>query len=396
LKILRVIARLNMGGPARHVVLLNAGLDARGHHTLLVHGEVGAGEGSLEHLADVHGLRRTRVAELGPRIRLWGDLRALLTLLRLVFREQPDVVHSHTAKAGALARLSAAAYNAVRPRHRRALVLHTFHGHVFQGYFGALGNALVRTAERVLGRLTDCVITISPGQKEDIVRRFTIAAENRVVVIPLGLDLATLAGLGDGPSPLRANLGIPDDGFVVGFVGRFVPVKAPQAIAAAFAAVAAAVPNAWLLMVGDGPLRPEIEKSVQEMGLTSRVRLVGWTEDLAAVYGAIDVCVLASLNEGTPVALIEAMASGRMVVSPHVGGVPDLVRDGETGVLIPPGAGAADLAAAIVDLARSPERRRIIGKAARREVMARFSHERLVDDVDRLYGQLLPAKRQST
>jgi glycosyltransferase involved in cell wall biosynthesis len=394
LKILRVIARLNMGGPARHVVLLNDGLDARGHHTLLVHGEVGVGEGSLEHLTDVHGLRTVRIAELGPRIRMWGDFRALMTLLRLVFRERPDVVHSHTAKAGALARVSAAAYNAVRPRHRRALVVHTYHGHVFHGYFGALGSWLVRTAERVLAGMTDCVVTISPAQKEDIVDRFKIAGESRVVVIPLGLDLDALAGVASGPSQLRANLGIPEDGFVVGFVGRFVPVKNPKTIVDAFASVAAAVPNAWLLMGGDGPLRPEVEKAVQEAGLSSRVKLIGWTEDLAAVYGAIDICVLSSSNEGTPVALIEAMASGRTVVSTQVGGVPDLVRDGETGVLVPPGS-ASNLAAAIVELARDPEKRRVIGQTARREVVARFSHARLVADVDRLYGQLLPAKRQS-
>lgn len=392
LKILRIIARLNVGGPARHVVLLDRGLRARGHHTLLVHGAVGAGEASLEHLAQAGDLPVLMLAEVGPRISLFSDALAFAKLVKLMFRETPDVIHTHTAKAGALGRVSAALYNATRRRSRRALVVHTFHGHVLSGYFGRVGNALVRTAERALATITDCIVTVSPAQRRDIVSRFRVAPEWRVAMIPLGLDLQALLTATVGPSTLRQALGIPAGDVVFGFVGRFVPIKDLGTLIDAFAAVVRTVPNASLLMVGDGPLRPEIETAANRLGISERVRFAGWTEDLTAVYGAMDVCVLSSLNEGTPVAVIEAMASAKPIVATAVGGVPDVVDDGRTGILVP----ARDphrFAAAMIALAQDGSNRTQMGQAARHDVATRFSHLRLVDDIDRLYSERLARKR---
>jgi glycosyltransferase involved in cell wall biosynthesis len=392
LKILRIIARLNVGGPARHVVLLDRGLRARGHRTLLVHGAVGAGEASLEHLATSDNLPVVVVAELGPRISLFSDARAFAKLIRLTFREAPDVIHTHTAKAGALGRISAALYNATRARGRRALVVHTFHGHVLSGYFGAFGNALVRAAERTLAAITDCIVTISPAQRDDIVNRFRVAPGPRVVTIPLGLDLDALAAAPAAPSVLRDRMGIPSGDLVFGFVGRFVPIKDLGTLVRAFASVAHAVPQARLLLVGDGPLRRDIESTAARAGISDRVSFAGWTEDLIGVYAAMDVCVLSSLNEGTPVALIEAMASGKPVIATAVGGVPDVVDDGRTGLLVP-ARDADGFAAAMVALAHDSARRTEMGQSARHDVVSRFSHLRLVEDIDRLYTDRLPRKR---
>src|SRR5436190_20353370 len=162
MKILRIIARLNVGGPARHVVLLDRGLRNRGHDTRLVPGSLAPSEASLEHLAVDYVLPTTHIRELGRRVSPLGDLRAFTKLLRLVFREAPDVVHTHTAKAGTLGRLAAGLFNITRTRRRRCLVVHTFHGHVLTGYFGPATNVAVRLAERTLARVTDRVVTISP------------------------------------------------------------------------------------------------------------------------------------------------------------------------------------------------------------------------------------------
>jgi glycosyltransferase involved in cell wall biosynthesis len=391
-KILRVIARLNIGGPARHVVLLDRGLRGRGHDTRLVHGSLAPGEASLEHLAVESGLPTTKIRELGRRISPVGDLRAFAQLLRLVFREAPDVIHTHTAKAGTLGRLAACLFNITRPRRRRCLVVHTFHGHVLTGYFRPTTNLAIRLAERTLAKMTDRVVTISPAQRDDIVNRFRVAVASRTTMIPLGLDLAPLARLDAAAPQLRGQLGIPRRAPVIGYVGRFVPIKDLATLIGAFAQVVQHVPDAVLLMVGDGPVRSELESLVATLNLQRQVHFLGWIEELAPLYATIDICALSSLNEGTPVALIEAMAAAKAVVATRVGGIADVVEHERTGLLVPSGDPEA-LADAIARLAADPGERCRMGAAGRHAVVARFSHERLVDDIDRLYTCALAEKR---
>ncbi len=391
MKSLRVIARLNVGGPARHVVLLDRGLRQAGWSAQLVHGVVAPGEGSLEGLAEAGRVNAVRLAALGPRLHAFSDLRAFWALLKLMFRQRPDVVHTHTAKAGALGRVAAATFNATRRREHRALIVHTFHGHVLDGYFGAVGNFLVRSAERLLARMTDRIVTISARQRADIVERFNIAPANRVVTIPLGLELE---GLLAGPSDrsLRGSLTIGPDDFVVGYAGRFVPIKDLPTLMTAFFGLLQEVPTAWLVLAGDGPLRGDLERLAQNLAISSRVHWLGWIDDLIGLYGTMDLCVLSSVNEGTPVAAIEAMAAGRMVIATDVGGVADVIDNGRTGVIVPP-RDPASLARAMIEAANDPRRRQRIAATARQEVSARFSWIRLVDDVDRLYRQALAQKR---
>jgi glycosyltransferase involved in cell wall biosynthesis len=393
-KILRVIARLNVGGPARHVVLLDRGLRARGHETLLVHGSIDPGEASLEHLAQTGGLRTLKIPDLGRSISPLSDVRAFLQLARTIFREAPDVVHTHTAKAGTLGRLAALAFNATRSRRRRCVLVHTFHGHVLSGYFGRVGNVLARLAEGTLGAATDRTIAISPRQRHELVDRFRVASDARTVVVPLGLDLQPLLEqTADAPN-LRGELQIGDQDVVVGYVGRFVPIKNIALLVRAFAAASSSQKNMWLLLAGDGPLRAELESLADHCGIRDRVRFLGWTENLGALYATLDVCALSSLNEGTPVAIIEAMAASKAVVATAVGGVADIVDEGRTGLLVE-SADVDALAAALRRLASNPAERLALGAAARHEVARRFSSERLVEDVDHLYQEALAEKRQA-
>lgn len=390
LRILRLIARLNTGGPARHVTILNRGLRARGHTTLLVFGPVADGEGSLESLAA--DLPHVRLEALGRRIHLLGDAVAFLRIVRLLFHYRPDVVHSHTAKAGTLGRLAAAVYNLVAGRRRRAAVVHTFHGHVLEGYFGTFGSRLVRLAERFLSRLTDRVVAISEHQQQDLTERFRVCAPARVVVVPLGLDLDELLSLSPSHPTLRAALQIPPDAVVVGFVGRLVPIKQPLTLISAFADVIAVAPRACLLIAGGGPLEDEVRREVAARGLERHVRFAGWQRDLASLYATCDLIALVSRNEGTPVALIEAMAAARPVVATAVGGVPDVVDDGRTGLVVPGGSIPA-IADALLRLVTDPLLRARMGAAARREAHSRYRSDRLVCDVERLYGDLSDRRR---
>lgn len=383
MRVLRVIARLNVGGPARHVTILDRGLRLRGFETLLAHGDVGSGEASLEGLIAAAGIPAARVPGLGRRVSLFSDARAFASLLRLVFRLQPDVLHTHTAKAGTLGRAAAFLYNAARPRSRRCLVVHTFHGHVLHGYFGRLGSLTVRAIERMLGRITDCVFVLSPRQRQDIGERYRIAPAGRIHIVPLGLDLDPLLAL---------SAREPRNPVVFGFVGRFVPIKDLLLLVEAFARVYREEPGTRLLLAGDGELRARVQAGLPAAGIGDAVTFAGWCEDLPALYAAMDVLVLSSRNEGTPVAVIEGMAAGLPVVATAVGGVPDVVTHGATGILVESGS-ADQMAAAMLRLARDPEERRRLGLAGREVARARFGAERLVADVAETYRAELLAKR---
>jgi glycosyltransferase involved in cell wall biosynthesis len=386
---------LNVGGPARHVVLLDRGLASRGYDTLLVHGSVAPGEAALEHLAQRAGVPTLRVPGLGRDVHLGGDLAALLRLVRIVFRECPDIIHTHTAKAGTLGRIAAFVFNATHRRRHRCLVVHTFHGHVLSGYFGRVANSLIRFAERSLGAVTDCVIAVSPRQQADLVKEFRIVPAARSAVVPLGLDLDELLTLGAGSAELRRECGVPVNAVVIGYVGRFVPIKDIPTLLKAFAIASTRCADLWLVLFGDGPTKPEAEMLVRTLGIAERVRFLGWSEDLRRIYSTIDICALSSINEGTPVAIIEAMAAGKAVIATSVGGVPDVIDNNRTGVLVTDRDVAA-LTGAIVRLAQNAVERSRMGIAGRQAVAGRYSHHRLLADVDRLYRSALAAKRGST
>jgi glycosyltransferase involved in cell wall biosynthesis len=241
--------------------------------------------------------------------------------------------------------------------------------------------------------VSDRIVAISPRQRDELVGRFHVATNRQTAVVPLGLDIQPLLDQAIDAPNLRRDLGIGGSDIVVGFVGRFVPIKNIALLMRAFAAAAQAVPDIWLVLAGDGPTRAELESLADACGVGRRVRFLGWTEDLAALYATFDICALSSINEGTPVAIIEAMAAARAVVATAVGGVPDIVDDGRTGILVPSGDREA-LTAAIVRLAGDREKRLVMGAAARREAARRFSFERLVDDIERLYDDAVTDKRR--
>jgi glycosyltransferase involved in cell wall biosynthesis len=387
-KVMRAIARLNIGGPARHAVILNAQLAAHGFESVLVHGTPTEDEGSFEELGVRAGIRTIRVPGLGRRIGFANDVAAFVSLLQLLRRERPDILHTHTAKAGTLARVAAVLFNLTRARSNRIILVHTFHGHVLTGYFSGAVSAAVRFAERTLARWTDQIVTISQRQRDDIVVRFRIADAGKVSVIPLGLELDALLNAPARDVALRETLGWTDEHFVVTYVGRLVPIKDVGTLLAGFAAFAAGNAKARLLIVGDGEERSRLESRVGELGLREVVVFVGWQTDLTRIYGAADVVALTSLNEGTPVAVIEAMAAGLPVIATAVGGVPDVVVHGTSGLLIPP-SDSGELARGLQCLAGDRDLRQRLGSEGRASVANRFHQRRLVTDMAGLYRRVL-------
>jgi glycosyltransferase involved in cell wall biosynthesis len=387
-KILRVIARLNMGGPALHVAYLTEGLRERGYDTTLVAGSLARGEDSMAFVADSRGVEIVRIDELGREISPFRDFVATLRLARLIRRERPDILHTHTAKAGTVGRVAAL----LAGRHAPPIVVHTFHGHVLRGYFGPVRTRLFRLLERWLARHTTALIAVSPQVRDDLVA-LGVAPAERFVVIRLGIELEErVAGEQNGRAESRRYLGIEPDRFAVGWIGRMTAVKRTDDILVAFKCLRDEGVDAVLCLVGDGPDRPQLELRAHELGLIRDTLFLGYQEDVAPFYAAFDALVLPSSNEGTPVSAIEALAAGRPVVATRVGGVPDVVQEGEDGFLVEPGA-TDELADRLAELARDPKLRERMGRAGRERVLPRYAVERLVDDVDRLYRSLVASNK---
>lgn len=377
-RVLRIFSRLNIGGPALHVIHLSAGLAKYGFETRLVVGQTDEHEGDFLDLARARGVDLEMVPELGRAIRPAKDVKTLLKLYRIVRREAPAIVHTHTAKAGVLGRLAARAAGV-------PIILHTYHGHVLSGYFGKVTSAVFRRIERGLAPATSVLLTVSESVKDDLVR-LGVARADHVRILPLGLDLEPLShGLPRGA--LRREAGWTDESPVVGIVGRLVPIKDLDTFVAAAAKVATARADVRFAIVGDGEERARIEP-IATAALGDRVRFFGWRKDTGGVLGDLDLSVNTSLNEGTPVSLIEALAAGRPVVATSVGGTPDLLENGRFGALVP-ARDAGGVANAILGVLADPEGSGARALAGQAMVLKRYSVNRLLDDMATLYRGLL-------
>lgn len=377
-RLMRVITRLTVSGPTTHVLVANRGLAHRGWETLLVHGTAEPDEEGIDladldlPMAHVPSLRRS----IGPR-----DAAALLSLVGLMRRYRPVVVHTHHSKGGLLGRLAAAIA-------RVPIRVHTFHGTVFEGYFSPRASRAIVLAERTMARLTTQLVVLTETQRQELVEA-GVAPADRIDVVPLGLELGSFAGADRVAS--RRLLGLGDDLFVLVAAGRFAPIKRLDRMLGAFARVRSEVPSAHLYLLGDGALRKELEDIAATLGVKDAVTFAGWRDDVGDWYAAADVVVNSSDNEGTPLALIEAGASGRPVAATRVGGVADVVDHGRTGLLVER-EDLQGLADALIHLARNAAEREAMGVAAR-QVSARFGSERLVNDLDLLYRRLIRDRR---
>lgn len=386
IRVLRVIARMNVGGPAYHVSVLSGRLDPARYRTVLVTGRVTEHEASFDELAAREGVTARVVPSLGPQISPARDLRALVALVRTVREFRPQIVHTHTAKAGMLARVAALA---IRPR---PVIVHTYHGHVLEKYFGPSKSCVFTAIERLLARVSDCLIGVSEATVADLVR-LGVAGPDKFRVIRLGLDLEPFLAIRSVHGAFRAELGLEPTDVLVTFIGRLVAIKRVDLLLDAVAVARKRDPRIRVAIVGDGERRDELRLRAAQLGLEGAVHFIGYRKDLAAILADTDIVMLTSDNEGTPVSIIEAAAAGRPAVATAVGGVSEVVSE-QTGCLAPAG-DVGRLAQLVGELAANPDQRTRLGQAAREHVRSRFSAARLVDDVDGLYRELLRSRTPS-
>jgi glycosyltransferase involved in cell wall biosynthesis len=402
-RIVRIIDRLNIGGPAKHVTWLTAGMNDDEFETVLVTGTVPPGEGDMGYFAAAAGITPVVISEMSRELGL-RDALVVAKLVRLLFRLRPDVIHTHKAKAGAAGRMAALIYKWVTPsalwlRPRRCVVIHTFHGHTFHSYFGPLKTRLFIGIEQLLARLcTDRIITISEQQRAEINERFRVGKAAQFRVIPLGTDFGESC---ERRGALRRQYGISEDEILIGIVGRLCEVKNHAMFLEAAAGLLSEGLRVRFAIIGGGQLQTELEAQARRLGIADRVIFTGFREDAPELYGDLDIVALTSLNEGTPLTLIEAMGCGRAVAATEVGGVTDLTgpeceqRDGfsvrQHGVTAP-SREVETFTRALRYLIESPQLRREMGERGRAFVRARLSRERLVGDIAALYRELLGFK----
>jgi glycosyltransferase involved in cell wall biosynthesis len=385
IRVARILTRLNIGGPAIQAATLSDRLRDRGFDTLLIHGRLADGEGDMSYLLRDRQVRTAYVPLLQRPVSPVADVRAVADILGQLIAFKPHLVHTHTAKAGTVGRAAAFAYN--RLSRTKTQTLHTYHGHSLEGYFRHAGAFIA--IERLLARATDRLVAISPRIETELRDRYRIGRPDQWTVVPLGFDLAPLVAL-DAPARAAARQALDLDpaAAVVTIVGRLTAIKQHELFLRVARAVHDRQPSAMFLIVGDGERRHEMETLAAGLGLDGHVRFCGWRQDLPTIYGATDVCVLTSRNEGTPVAVIEALAAGVPAVSTDVGGVRDVLSSPVLGATAPDG--DVDALAAHVLRALAPDMRTPASIAARRaSVTARYGFDRLVADIDDLYRSLL-------
>lgn len=409
-KVFRLIARLNTGGPARHVVWLTAGLPENEFKTVLVCGSVPPGEGDMSYFAAENGVEPFIIPEMSRELSP-KDVVSLWKIYRKLLREKPAIVHTHTAKAGTLGRAAGFLYRWLtfktligKPRPVR--FVHTYHGHVFHSYYGAGKTYFFLTVERLLAWLaTDRILVLSEQQRREIHEDFGVGSKNQFRIVPLGIDLAPFRDSASRRHIFRRELNAADDEILIGIVGRLTEVKNHQLflqVAKLWAEKTRAIQNparVRFVIVGDGHLRARLESAAAELGLTAEnVVFAGERHDAANFYPALDIVALTSLNEGTPLTLIEAMANRRAAISTAVGGTIDLLgaksgkinnyEIGERGVLVE-SENAASFAEGLSVLIENPVLRDELAARGEQFVAANYSKERLLGDIERLYRELL-------
>ena len=388
IKVIHVITRFDKGGSAENTFITVRDLDKARYDVILVKGASPPGNPEDPEAAAIqanmtaareHQVRLIGLRHLVRNLKPFSDIIAFFSLLNIIWREKPHIVHTHTSKAGILGRWAAWFC-------RVPIIVHTPHGHVFWGYFSPWQTRLFILFERWTARITNAIVTLTPQEKEDHFR-FRIAPEEKFAVIHSGVDLRTFrAGLYQ-PLETKALLGISPGMTVVGTVGRLTAVKGQEVLIRAASELIRQGEKIFLVLLGDGELRRDLEELRLRLDIAEYVRFLGWRPDVARIMAVCDIFCLPSRNEGMGKVLVEAMAMGKPIIASSIGGIPDIVRSGENGILVPVGDAAA-WAEAIARLCRDPEKRRRMGDAGM-QMAPRYSSEEMIKRIDQLYGKLL-------
>lgn len=377
-KILHIITRLDKGGSSENTLLTCIGLDKRKFDVCLLVGQTVDAYQDLMKEASNTGVRFIFIPELVRNIKPSKDFKGFLKIYSIIRKERFDIVHTHSSKAGFIGRIAAKLA-------RTPVILYTPHGHIFYGYFNRFLTKLFRYMEKLTATFTDRIITLTESGKDEQVR-FRIAPAHKFSIVHSGVRMEVyeprITVLGE-----KKELGIPDSTKVVGTVGRFVPIKGQKYLIRAIPKIINEYPEVVFILIGDGPLKLELQKEARILGVEKEIKFLSWRENLSKILQIMDIFVFPSINEGMGRALVEAMALGKPVVATKAGGIPGVVLDGKTGILTPP-ENSEMVAEAIIRLLKDDTLAGKMGEEARKWVMPRFGVRAMIDKIEGLYEEL--------
>jgi glycosyltransferase involved in cell wall biosynthesis len=391
-KVIHIITRFDKGGSAENTFLTALELNKERYTVILIKGlanesnldekESTAVNKNLETLQE-NGIFITTIPSLVRNLNPLKDCMAFFSLWKIMKTERPDIVHTHTSKAGFLGRW--AAYFAGVP-----IVIHTPHGHVFHSYFNPVITKIFIVAERISSVITDKIITLTERERDEHIHE-KIAPAEKFVTIPSGVSLERFNNIRVDIKEKRGELGIPDDAFVIGTVGRLVPIKGHQYLISALPGIIKKFPRTVLLLVGDGHLKPKLEEQAKSLNIRDYIIFCGWRHDIPEVITLFDILVFPSLNEGMGRVLIEGMALGKPIIASDVGGIKNLIKKGINGILVPP-ADEKALEEALLHLMENSSLADKLGKEGKNIAFPDFDASTMVTKIDNLYRELLKRK----
>lgn len=380
IKILRIISRMNVGGPSKHVVNLAEGLNKFNCKTLLISGQPGKSEGDMFYLADNKHFCLKKIEYLKRPVSVIYDLISFIKIVKEIKDFSPDIVHTHTTKAGILGRAAALVCGVPK-------IYHTYHGHVFKGYFSKFQTSLIIAIERFFSAFSTKLIALTPNLASELNHILRIKDSEKISVVPLGLDLVPYLS-----TPRKTNIwhkseGFNEKDFVIGIVARLVPVKNHKMLINSMERLCSIFPNLHLAVIGNGELEEELKKQTENLGLSGHIHFCGISEKLENIYSDLDLLVLCSKNEGTPVVIIEALAAGCPVAAVDVGGVREVLENGKSGRLLPsePELFTKALANAISDI-KEGKFKEYPTDITRQTIAQTYSVDNLVKNIFELYA----------
>jgi glycosyltransferase involved in cell wall biosynthesis len=394
-RILRILNRFNLGGPTYNAAYLTKYLD-NDYETLLVGGVNGASEKNSQFILNQLGIDPLIIPSMKREVSPADDYKSYLYLTKIIRDFNPQIVHTHASKAGAIGRLAAINQNV-------PVIVHTFHGHVFDSYFGPLKTSVYKNIERYLAKKTSRIIAISENQKYDLTQRFQICPEEKVSVIPLGFDLTRFReNMDEKRVVFRQKYQVRDDEIAIGIIGRLVPIKNHSMFLEALKMVQKRTDKkVRAFIVGDGETREILKQKAIHLGIDyinglgdynpATLTFTSWITEMDYVNAGLDIVALTSLNEGTPVSLIEAQAAGKPIVTTNVGGIEDVVLPFETALLAEK-SNTSDFADKLLMLIQDDDLRARMASKGWEHVRDNYHYTRLVRDTEVLYDRLLERK----
>ena len=391
-RVLRIINRLNLGGPTYNAALLTRYM-APEFETLLVAGSKQDSEASSEFILEDLGISATNIQTMHRELNLLNDFASYQKIKKIIHDFKPDIVHTHAAKAGALGRL--AAFHMHVP-----VTVHTFHGHIFHSYFNPLKTNFFLGIERYLAKKSSAVIAISEGQKEELSMHYKICPMEKVHIIPLGFNLMKFRDFQETKRKgFRDNYLLKDDEIAIGIIGRLVPVKNHGLFLNALRKVFdQSNKKVRAFIIGDGEEREKIKQAAHALRIDAvdfstdsrpaPLIFTSWIKNIDTAFAGLDIIAMSSLNEGTPVSLIEAQAAGKPIVATYVGGIRNVVIPDQTALLSASG-NAEDFAANLTRLVEDERLRKKMSESGWEHVRTKFHYTRLVQDMSNLYRELL-------